>query len=168
MPQSFAPLGDRDAAVLILGTMPSVLSLEKGQYYGNPQNAFWKLLYALWEQPPEKDYIDRCRFVRRHRLVLWDVLCDCRRTGSADASIRQPRPNDFAWLLGEYPGLRAVFFNSAGAAGFYKKLVRPDPLAHLPRYTLPSSSPARAMRFADKLAAWETLKNVWDVAIRGE
>lgn len=166
MPHSFAPLGREDAALLILGTMPSVKSLEKQQYYGNSQNAFWKLLFALWDEPFQAAYESRCRFVEEHRLLLWDVLADCRRQGSADASITSPRANDFLWLRQEYPRISAVFFNSANAARFYERLVHPDPLAALPKYTLPSSSPARAMRFEDKRRAWEPLKSAWTVAIR--
>lgn len=167
MPESFAPLGRPDAAVLILGTMPSVRSLQKAQYYGHPQNAFWKLLFSLWEEPFQENYGDKCHFIEKHRLLLWDVLRDCRRPGgSADAAIAQPRANDFLWLRQEYPRISAVFFNSANAARFYERLVHPDPLATLPKYTLPSSSPARAMRFEDKRRAWEPLKSAWTVAIR--
>ena len=165
MPHSFAPLGREDAVLLILGTMPSVKSLEKQQYYGNPQNAFWKLLFALWEEPFQAAYESRCRFVGEHRLLLWDVLADCRRQGSGDASITSPRANDFVWLSRTYPQVQAVFFNSVGAARFYQRLVQPDPLAALPRWTLPSSSPARAMRFEEKMTAWTPLKSAWDVAI---
>ena len=45
---SFPPIEPDRAAVLILGTMPSVRSLEQMQYYGHPQNQFWKLIFALW------------------------------------------------------------------------------------------------------------------------
>lgn len=166
MPTGLAPLGDVHARILILGTMPSVQSLQRQEYYGNPQNAFWKLLYTLWGEAWEPDYTVRAAFIQRQRLILWDVLAACDRKGSADATIRAAHPNDFAAFAREHPDLRAVFFNSVGASRFYQRLVIPDPLAHLPKITLPSSSPARAMKFSEKLAAWQPLKNAWDVAIR--
>lgn len=166
MPTGLTPLGGADARILLLGTMPSVQSLQRQEYYGNPQNAFWKLLYTLWGEAWEPDYAVRTRFITRQKLILWDVLAACERQGSADATITGAVPNDFATFAQSHPDLRAVFFNSMGAAHFYKRLVMPDPLAHLPQITLPSSSPARAMRFDDKLTAWRPLKNAWDVAIR--
>ena len=89
MPTGLAPLGTADARLLILGTMPSVQSLQRQQYYGHPQNAFWRLLFALWEEEWSPDYADRVAFVERHRLAVWDVLATCQRQGSADAAITE-------------------------------------------------------------------------------
>ena len=36
------PVIDDKTEVLILGTLPSDISLTKGQYYANPANDFWK------------------------------------------------------------------------------------------------------------------------------
>ena len=166
MPPGLAPLGTADARLLILGTMPSVQSLQRQQYYGHPQNAFWRLLFALWEEEWSPDYADRVAFVERHRLAVWDVLAACQRQGSADAAITDAVANDFVSFAQQHPQLRAVAFNSVGAARFYDRLVRPDPFAALPKVTLPSSSPARAMKFSEKFAAWQPLKSAWDVAIQ--
>ena len=154
MPEGFPPLAEKNARVLILGTMPSVQSLEKLQYYGNPQNAFWRILFSLWGRPLPERYADRTAFLQEKRIALWDVLRECERKGSADASIARPEPNDFSGLIKRCPGLEAVFFNSQGAARFYGKLVCPDPLAGLPKHILPSTSPARAMRFEEKRTLW--------------
>ena len=169
MPEGFAPVAAPDAEVLLLGTMPSVASLQKGQYYGFGRNAFWPLLYALWEagEPPE-EYALRLQFVVSHRLALWDVLRECERKGSADASIRAPQANDFAAFAAAHPRIRRVFFNSSGAAALYRRLVNPDPFAHCPKTTLPSSSPARAMRFADKLRLWLPLREALEEQGGGE
>lgn len=45
---SFPPVIDDRARVLIAGTAPSVKSLEHGQFYGHPQNFFWRVIYALF------------------------------------------------------------------------------------------------------------------------
>ena len=156
----FPPVMQRDARVLILGTMPSVLSLSTGQYYGNPQNTFWRILFALWDEPLPSSYEERTRFIKSKRIALWDVLQCCERQGSADSAIVQEKPNDFLWLSSKCPELRAVVFNSRNAQNFYKKLVHPDPFAHLDTYVLPSTSPARAMKFERKFELWKPLRDI--------
>ncbi|HXL59440.1 MAG TPA: DNA-deoxyinosine glycosylase, partial [Mycobacterium sp.] len=37
------PIIDDGAKALILGNMPSVMSLGTQQYYANPRNAFWRI-----------------------------------------------------------------------------------------------------------------------------
>lgn len=169
MPEGFAPVAAADAEVLLLGTMPSSASLQKGQYYGFGRNAFWPMLYALLDAgEPPADYALRLKFVLSHRLALWDVLRTCERKGSADAAIRAPQANDFAAFAAAHPHIRRVFFNSSGAALLYRRLVIPDPFAHCPKTTLPSSSPARAMRFEDKLQLWLPLREALGKQPRGE
>lgn len=158
MPQGFAPQAAPDARILILGTMPSAASLQKHQYYGNPHNAFWPIVFSLWDEPLPDDYDARVQFLIKHGIALWDVLRLCERDGSADAAIRQPMPNDFATFSKNHPCIRVLFFNSANAAVFYQKLVTPDPFAAVEKYTLPSTSPARAMRFEEKRDLWLPLR----------
>ena len=49
----FAPIAGPGATVLILGNAPSVLALAKQQYYGNPQNAFWRVMAELFGCPAD-------------------------------------------------------------------------------------------------------------------
>ena len=164
MTAGFPPIAGKEARLLILGTMPSVKSQEKRQYYGHPQNAVWPILYALWERPLEADYGRRCRFLLDQDIALWDVLARCCRTGSADTAIREPAANDFTAFAAAHPHIQGVFFNSQNAGKLYERLVKPDPFSALPKITLPSTSPARAMRFEDKLALWRPLRRFWEEA----
>ena len=47
----FDPIFDENSEILILGTLPSVKSREQNFYYGHPQNRFWKVIAALFEEP---------------------------------------------------------------------------------------------------------------------
>jgi len=49
MLSSFPPIADPNSRLLILGTMPGEQSLRLGQYYGNPRNHFWRLIYTLFD-----------------------------------------------------------------------------------------------------------------------
>ena len=158
----FPPIAAPDARVLILGTMPSAISLQKEQYYGNGRNAFWPILYALWDEPYEEDYVKRCRFLMERKIALWDVLAGCERPGSADADIHNPKANDFTTFAASHPQIQHLFFNSVNAAVFYDRLVKPDPFSDIKRTTLPSTSPARAMRFVDKVRLWLPVRRCLD------
>ena len=80
--------------MLVLGTMPSPKSREVGFYYGHPQNRFWKVLAALFDEPEPCGNEERTAFLLAHRIALWDVLASCTIVGASDASIADPVPND--------------------------------------------------------------------------
>ena len=44
------PVFDENSKVLILGSIPSVKSREKGFYYMHTQNRFWKVLETIFEE----------------------------------------------------------------------------------------------------------------------
>ncbi len=154
MLNGFAPIASQDARILILGTMPSEASIRHGQYYGHPQNAFWRIIFGLWNEEPPLEYELRVKYLKEKRIALWDVLKGCERQGSADVSIRRPQPNDFGVLADICPNLEVVFFNSKNASEYYKRLVKPDVFKNLRKTILPSTSPARAMLFEKKLEMW--------------
>ena len=105
--QGLAPLVNAGTRVLVLGSFPSVKSLQLQQYYAHPQNQFWPLMQALWPQAPwpaDRDYAKRCTCLLAQGVGLWDVYAHCQREGSLDSAIRAAQPNDFAALLPRCPG----------------------------------------------------------------
>lgn len=159
----FAPVATYDARVLILGSMPGVRSLEAGQYYAHPQNAFWRIMASLLDFDPALDYARRLEALTAHGIALWDVLGRCQREGSLDAAIRASslEANDFAAFLRKHQLIEAVFFNGATAARVWQRHVAaqlsPD-LLPAKSQRLPSTSPAYAsMPFAAKLEAWAVI-----------
>lgn len=141
---------------LILGNMPSVLSLASGQYYGNPRNAFWRIAADILGFDPQAAYADRVEALTAHGLAVWDVLAACRRIGSLDSAVERDSmvPNDFRGFLTEHRQVRLVVFNGAAAETNYRRLVRDAP--SITSVRLPSTSPAQTMAYADKLAQWRT------------
>jgi hypoxanthine-DNA glycosylase len=112
---SFDPIIDDNCRVLVLGTMPGPASLRRQQYYGYERNAFWRIIYDLFEEEPEEDYGFRKSFLLKHNIALWDVLKSCEREGSSDSGIRNPVPNDFAALYSKFPGIKHICFNGRPA-----------------------------------------------------
>ena len=46
----FPPTWDEHSEILILGSFPSVKSREMAYFYGHPQNRFWRIVAALYEE----------------------------------------------------------------------------------------------------------------------
>lgn len=150
MIRSFPPVVGRKPRLLILGTMPSPESLRRRRYYAFPGNQFWRLL-GLAELP----YPERLRRLKARGIALWDVLAACDRKGSADADIKNERPNPIPAFLRRHPTVQMIFFNGQPAWALYRRHWGEPPVRAV---CLPSSSPRNAARpFAAKLRAWRQL-----------
>lgn len=159
----FAPIADEFTETLVLGSLPSRLSLKTGHYYGNPRNAFWPLMAALLQFDPALPYEEKTVALRRARIGLWDVLRSSRRPGSLDANIdlASARPNDFQAFVDKHTGLQRICFNGSKAAQLFDRfdcLPASKTLATIERLRLPSTSPAHAaMTFAEKCRRWSVV-----------
>lgn len=156
--QGLPPVVGAGTRLLVLGSFPSVASLQLQQYYAHPQNHFWKILQALWPADPlpaRERYAERCRWTLAHGLGIWDVYASCEREGSLDSAIRNAEVNDFAALKAHCPQLRLIVHNG-GESYKHAKLVRSSlGVEHFPLIKLPSTSPANASwSFERKLSAW--------------
>ncbi len=159
--ESFAPIIKNNARVLILGSMPSQVSLEKHQYYGNPRNHFWPIIYTVLDHPLSTSYDQRVQDLMENRIALWDVLSRCNREGSLDSSIKDESANDFTGLINTFPTLKLVCFNGSKASLMWKKHVH-FPTRGLDFITLPSSSPMvgkNVKSLAEKIESWKMLRN---------
>ena len=159
--RSFAPIENRAARVLVLGSMPGAASLLAGRYYAHPHNAFWPIMGELFGAGPAVSYGQRVLILRRTGIALWDVLASCIRDGSLDADIDETSivPNDFRAFFDAHPRLRHVFFNGAKAEHCFHRYVRPLLSDHGLSFTrLPSTSPAHAsLSLSQKLKAWRAV-----------
>src|SRR4051812_27730185 len=93
--RGFPPVIGARVETLILGSFPGVASLRKLQYYGHPQNHFWRLVgTVIGERLPEMEYERRLETLLEHGIGLWDIIDSCVRPGSLDSNIRDAQHND--------------------------------------------------------------------------
>jgi hypoxanthine-DNA glycosylase len=156
--RAFDPVVDAHTRLLILGSLPGDASLKAGQYYGHPQNAFWRLVGGvIGRDLAVLPYDERLTALGTAGVGLWDVISSAERPGSLDAAIRATEAADLRGLVASLPALRAVAFNGGTAARLGRAVLadRPDAIALI---DLPSSSPAHTRPFADKAAIWAELR----------
>lgn len=160
-PYGFEPVARSDARVLILGSMPGQLSLQKQQYYAHPRNVFWRIMGELFGFIPDSSYQLRLQSLIKNGLALWDVLGSCDRLGSLDSAIDEQSivVNDFKSFYHDHPDIGSVFFNGMKSERAYLKYVLPH-LAESRRdlfaMRLPSTSPANArLALVAKIGHWQ-------------
>ena len=162
--ESFAPAAEKNARVLILGSIPGKASLEAGQYYAHPRNQFWPLMADLLGISPLPDYTGRIRMLLDAHIALWDVMKSCYRPGSLDTSIAKDSivPNDFKNFLAEHTQITHVFFNGAAAEQAFRRLVLPQLVCKtLSLQRMPSTSPAHAaLSYLQKRQSWEAIMHI--------
>lgn len=161
---SLAPIIDERSRILILGSIPGVQSLAKQEYYGNPRNHFWPILYTLFDREVEADYADRIRFIQQRGIALWDVIRTCNRKGSLDANIQQAVLNPIPELLQDYPAIRWIGLNGTKAYTLFHKHVAPR-LKGVTYHKLPSTSPIpgkNVKRLEEKLQDWSIIIDYLD------
>ena len=160
----FSAIADKNARLLILGSMPSESSLKKQQYYGHERNAFWPIILSLLTSQSSHQtptYKLRKQLLIKNYIAVWDVLQSCYRQGSLDAAIKMDsiKTNDFYHFFSTHTAIKKIFFNGAKAETIFRKYVFPtisEQFSYLQYCRLPSTSPAHAaMTLNQKTAIWE-------------
>ena len=151
--RNFEPVFAPDARVMIVGSMPSVKSLEMAQYYAHPRNAFWPILFDVFGAEPTQDYEKKKALIRENGLALWDAAACCEREGSLDSAMRNIVFSDFGALYEKCPHIHTVLCNGGTAHALFMKS---GAAAGKTVLRMPSTSPAYTMAYAKKLEAWRT------------
>ncbi len=158
---------DKDAQLLILGSMPGCKSLNEQQYYAHPRNAFWPIMGKLFGFEANQAYKQRLQHLRSNRIALWDVAHQCLRPGSLDANMREVEANDFSVFLTLHTQIRHIFFNGRKAETLFLQMVQPHLFPEqkkLTKYLLPSTSPAHAtLSFDKKLEIWKIVRDTLEI-----
>ncbi|HKO77612.1 MAG TPA: DNA-deoxyinosine glycosylase [Flavobacterium sp.] len=152
---SFPYFINSETEILILGTMPGTISLAKQEYYANPRNHFWKIIYTFFEALPiPENFEEKVQFLKSNKIGLWDVLENCERKGSLDIHIKNQKENDFYDLLKKFPSINKIVFNgNQSHAFFYKRFGQMEGITY---FVMPSTSPANTVPFENKLKIWSS------------
>jgi double-stranded uracil-DNA glycosylase len=159
----FPPIADKSAVILILGSMPSIKSLDEQQYYAHPRNSFWFIITKLLSSDTELEYEQKKALLLHNRIALWDVLNTCQRKGSLDSSIKNDSTvaNDFNAFFDDHPLIKAVYFNGTRAQQEYNRHILPTldaKYSSIEYERLPSTSPAMAsLSREQKLQQWKII-----------
>jgi hypoxanthine-DNA glycosylase len=152
---SFPYFIDSNTEILILGTMPGALSLAKQEYYANPRNHFWKIIYTLFATlPVPENFEEKVKLLRSNKIGIWDVLENCERKGSLDIHIKNHIENDFEAVLKKFPSITKIIFNGKQSHAFFSKKF--GQIKGITYYVMPSTSPANTMTFENKLKIWSS------------
>ncbi len=152
----FGPLYDENSRVLILGSFPSVKSREQNFFYGHPQNRFWKVVSAVFEQPLPLTIEEKKQLILGSGLALWDSIASCEITGSSDSSIRNARANDIRIIL-DSCNIERIYCNGRKSHELYKKYIEPQ--TGREAVCLPSTSPANAQWTLERLIEeWSVIR----------
>ena len=158
-PDGLSPIIGNEPRVLILGSFPSVISLERAGYYANPRNHFWKIMEAVCGIPETAGYPERIRLLQEKHIALWDVVRGCSRTGSADASLKNIRINNIPGILAEHQSIQCIALNGRTAERLFLQGFPEVPAIYGRKVLgLPSTSPANAgMSLPEKVLKWKEL-----------
>ena len=152
----FGPLFNENSRVLILGSFPSVRSREQNFFYGHPQNRFWKVIAAVFEQPVPQTVEEKKLLILNNGLALWDSIASCEIAGSSDASIRNARANDIGVILNNC-SIERIYCNGRKSHELYNRYIEPS--AGREAVCLPSTSPANAQWTLEKLIeTWSVIR----------
>jgi TDG/mug DNA glycosylase family protein len=142
--------------------MPGVVSLQKKQYYGHPQNSFWRIMGDLFGAFPTLPYEVRLNILSDCRITLFDTIKSCVRPGSADTDIRDKVPHDFKKFFKKHRSVDHIFFDGGMAFDTFGRLILPTlKQVDFVLTPLPSTSARNArMTYKQKLSAWSIVKEV--------
>lgn len=159
---SFSPICNQSAQILILGSMPGVLSLSANQYYAHPRNGFWPLMASIYGFKSDIDYARRVASLITNKVAVWDVLQCCVREGSLDSAIVNGSriANDFEAFFELHPNIKLVAFNGLEAEKSFNRLVLTKTvnqanLKQIKFIRLPSTSPAHTLALQEKIEIWQ-------------
>ena len=153
---SFPPIIDNNSKIIILGSIPGVKSLEKQQYYGHPQNKFWKIIFELFSEEFTENYEERIQILKKYHIALWDVIDSCERKGSLDSEIKNEEANQIAELLEKHQNIQMIFCNGGKSYKNLQKILGKN--YKIPVFLLPSTSPLHTVSFEKKFEEWKIIK----------
>lgn len=151
----FPPVFDEHSEILILGSFPSVKSVEDGYYYAHPHNRFYPLMSELFHEDfVNVPWVQKRSLLLKHHAALYDAIGKIAIEGSSDAKIHKAEPANLKVIF-EKAKIRHIYCNGAKS---YEQYLRYFSGIAIPVSMLPSTSPANArMRLKDLVDAWSVI-----------
>lgn len=139
------PIYDENSNILILGSMPSVLSREEKFYYAHKQNRFWSVMETIFNVKLTSND-DKKNFLIQNHIAIWDVIASCDIKGSSDASIKNIQVNNIEKII-NIAQIKCIFCTGKTSFNLFLKFFN----FNIPVVCLPSPSSANASYNLDKL-----------------
>lgn len=141
----FNPIYDSHSKVLIIGSIPSVISRKNNFYYANPNNRFWKIIEQLFQVSLDSNQ-DKRQFLLNNHIAMWDVIHSCNILGSSDAHITNVKVNDINKILTD-ANIQVIFCTGKKAYNLFQKYFK----VNIEVFYLPSPSGANAVKSLNDL-----------------
>ena len=148
-----------DSNVLILGSMPSILSRKYKFYYMNKTNRFYKVLSLVFNDNEflNDDINIKIDTLKKHKIALYDVIESCKIINSSDSSIKDVKLTNIDDIINQYP-IKYIVLNGKKAYDLFSKNYKH--LLNMSIY-LPSTSAANASYSLDRLYEnWKILADL--------
>jgi TDG/mug DNA glycosylase family protein len=150
------PVLDKNTKILILGSLPSDISIEKQEYYANKINDFWRILSSVFDiDLINLNYVDKIIFLKLNSIGLWDIFETSIREGSMDKDMKENILNNFNNILDICPKLEKIIFNGALSFKSSNKLE----FLNVELIHLPSSSGANRRNNVERFETWKNKLN---------
>lgn len=116
------PIYNNHSKILILGSIPSIVSREKNFYYAHKTNRFWKILSILFNETLETNN-QKKEFLLKNNIALWDVIKSCDIKNSSDASIKNVVANDINSII-KKSNITTIFCTGKKAYSLFQKHIK--------------------------------------------
>lgn len=140
------PIYNEQSKVLILGSMPSIISRENNFYYAHKTNRFWKILSILFNTEL-KTNTDKENFLLNNNITIFDMIKECDINGSSDSSIKNIKINNLKPII-KNSKIKYIFCTGKLSYNLYQKYYKD---LNLECFYLPSSSSTNASYTLEKL-----------------
>lgn len=138
---TFPPVINKDSKVLILGSVPSQLSVRYNFYYMNSKNRFWSVMSALLKRDLiVLDAIEKSKILLDAGIALYDSVTECDIEGSDDGNIFNAVITNISDLIKDTQIVK-IFTNGAAS---YRFAIKGNPTLKENIVLLPSTSPRNA------------------------
>ncbi len=150
------PVYSNDSKVLILGSLPSVISRKENFYYANKSNRFWQIFSILFNTSFNCTE-DKINFLLANKIALWDVIYSCDINNSKDESIKNIKVNDIEEII-KKSEIKIIFCTGKKSFQTYQKYLSNK--IKLPCIYLASPSSANAMKsIANLVQEYQIIKD---------